>query len=368
MGIYGRKDSPFWWMLIEGVNVRASTGVPRHGGSPTQDRELQRQAAEIYAARKTEYAKEAAGLVTVRPAIRFSEYAKWYETHVASHHRGYTHDRSILRQLVTAFGDRPLAAVDVYATREWMTARLRTGLKPATINRELDVLKAMLNGAVPKYLDRPPLSEIRRLRVVEAERRILSREEERRLLEVADDEARALLIVAIDTLLRLSSVVHLRWAQVKTDRDLIVPLNAKVSHDYVPITGRAKAALAALSHDGPWVFAGLHRKGLGKTAAKNKAIRRFDQLCQQAGVPYGRMADGVTFHCLRHTGATRALQAGASVRTVMKLGGWKDIRSVLRYTHAADIDVRLAAESIGRPITSPALEPDLPQNVEEFQK
>jgi hypothetical protein len=39
----------------------------------------------------------------------------------------------------------------------------------------------------------------------------------------------------------------------------------------------------------------------------------------------------------------------------MKLGGWKDIRSVLRYTDAADSDVRLAAESIGR-ITPPTRE------------
>ena len=50
---------------------------------------------------------------------------------------------------------------------------------------------------------------------------------------------------------------------------------------------------------------------------------------------------------LSSTGATRALQNGASVRTVMKLGGWKDERMVMRYVHASDADVRAAAESIG---------------------
>ncbi len=134
---------------------------------------------------------------------------------------------------------------------------------------------------------------------------------------------------------------------MKYAQSSIVPLNAKVRHDVVPMTTRMIAALKALPQDTGWVFARFHKAGEKKTAAKNKAIRRFDYLCQVGHVPHGRAANGVTFHCLRHTGATRALQRGASVRTVMKLGGWKDERSVMRYVHAADSDVRAAAESIG---------------------
>lgn len=58
--------------------------------------------------------------------------------------------------------------------------------------------------------------------------------------------------------------------------------------------------------------------------------------------------NGVTIHCLRHTGATRALQAGHSVRSVMDLGGWRLPSTVMRYLHATDIDVQRAAESIGQ--------------------
>lgn len=342
MGIFRRKDSPFWWCLLEGTGRRLSTGVPHTGGSPAQERELRRQAVTVYAEKKA-----AAAVRVAKPEMRFRAYARWYETHIASHRRGYARDASILRQLVKAFGDDTLTAVDAHRVREWMTTRLTAKLKPASVNRELDVLKAMLQSAVPKYLERSPLGEVRRLRVAEAERRILTLEEERRLLAVADDEDRALILVALDTLLRLSSVVQLQWAQVKWGRGVIIPLNAKVSLDAVPLSARVRAALEILSQDGPYVFARLHQ-GTGTTAAKNKAIRHFDALCRHAGIPHGRMRNGVTFHCLRHTGASRALQAGASVRTVMKLGGWKDIRSVLRYSHASDLDVRLAAESIGQ--------------------
>ena len=39
------------------------------------------------------------------------------------------------------------------------------------------------------------------------------------------------------------------------------------------------------------------------------------------------------FHDLRHTCATRLIQAGADVYTVQKLGRWNTISMVLRYAH-----------------------------------
>jgi integrase len=343
MGLYRRKDSPFWWYVVAGSGVRKSSGVPTTGQSVEHERRLRRQAEGIYADAQAKQAEVKAGLV--KPAITFRAFAQWYETHIASHHRSYLRDKSRLTALTVAFGDHQLATIDAPLVHEWMTHR-KVGRAPATVNRELDVLKALLHAAVPTYLDRGPLGSVRRFRVPEQEPRILTPDEEARLLDVADDEARALLVLALDTLLRLSSLVQLKWAQVKPA--IIVPLNAKVSLDAVPISSRARVALDALPRENVYVFATLHYHGKGgPTAAKNKAIRLFDRLCQQAGLPHGRQAEGLTFHCLRHTGASRALQAGASVRTVMKLGGWKDLRSVLRYTHVSDRDVQQAAESIG---------------------
>lgn len=347
MGLYRRPDSDFWWYRLEGTKIRRSTGIPHTGSSPRQSADLERQALDLYVVAKAHHAKIAAGLVPQgKPPITFRAYADWYETHVLAHRRSADKGRSMLRRLVLGFGPCLLTAIDKARVREWMTARRATGIKPATVNRELDVLKAMLQEAVPKYLDASPLGEVRRFRVPEAERRILTLEEETRLLDAADPEMAALIITAIDTLLRLSSVVQLQWPQVKADS--IVPLNAKVSHDAVPITSRMRDALKPLRAETGYVFPSFHRHRTGgATAAKNKVIRRFEDLCQRAHVPHGRDQDGVTFHCLRHTGASRALQRGASLRSVMKLGGWKDIRSVLRYLHASDVDVRLAAESIG---------------------
>ncbi len=344
MALYTRKDSPFYWYRIEGTAIRKSTGIPVDGGSPAQDKELRRQALEVYTQQKAAHAQATAGLPT-RLEITVAAYLRWYEINIASHQRGYARVRSMLKGLHVAFGSLRLSELDAHRVQEWMTAR-RQVVAPRTVNRELDQLKAIVHSAVPKYLLRSPLSGVRRLRAPDQEPRVLTRADEARLLALADDELRAVIILALDTLLRLSSLIALRWEQVKPS--IIVALNTKVPQGPVPITTRMRAALDRLPRRSPYVFAGLHEaKRGGAQAAKNRLTRQFAALCQRAGVPHGRAVGGLTFHALRHTGATRALAAGASLRTVMQLGGWHDLRSVLRYTHVTDEDVQTAAESIG---------------------
>lgn len=341
MGIYRRADSKFWWMLVEPTGQRSSTKIPIDGGSPAQNRELKRQALELY----TKTAAKAALAAAQKPTITFRSYARWYDTHVSTHLRSGLRESSRLRALCLAFGDRDLTQIDDASVREWMTTRA-TAVKPSSVNRELDALKAVLRTAMPKYLDVFPLGNVRRFRQPETEPRVLTEDEEARLLAVSTPIDRAFLMLALDTLLRLSNVVNLEWAQVKFDARSILPLNAKVSTDAKPISTRLLAALQALPRADRHVFPAFHAGP--PTTCRLQAIRRFEALCKLASVPHGRSVNGVTFHCLRHTGATRALQRGASLRTVMKLGGWKNAQTVLRYLHVPDVDLVAAAELIGQ--------------------
>lgn len=319
------------------------------GGSPRQDHELRRQAESIYADAQAKHALATAGLLPApKPIISFRDFVRWYEIHVVAHQRGKARALSMLRQLGLHFNHvTDLRMITDAKVREWMTAR-RNQVQPGTVNREYDVLRALLRAAVPTYLETYPLRDVRRLRVPEREARVLTFEEERRLLEVAGPADRAFLLAGLDTLLRLSSLLSLKWEQVKLDQRVIVPLNAKVHTGPKPISTRLHQALKALPRTGPYVFQHFRLKGKGPTAPKNIATRRFNALCQLADVPYGRAVHGVTLHCLRHTGATRALQHGASVRTVMELGGWTLSSTVMRYLHATDRDVQEASESIGK--------------------
>lgn len=63
--------------------------------------------------------------------------------------------------------------------------------------------------------------------------------------------------------------------------------------------------------------------------------RWFRKACQIAKVPHGR-PHGVTFHGLRHTAATRFMQVpGATLTDLMAQGGWRDLKSVMRYQHVS---------------------------------
>ena len=58
------------------------------------------------------------------------------------------------------------------------------------------------------------------------------------------------------------------------------------------------------------------------------------------------------FHDLRHTFATRLVQAGADIYTVQKLGRWKTISMVMRYAHHHPESLRAGLEILDRAPTA----------------
>jgi site-specific recombinase XerC len=56
--------------------------------------------------------------------------------------------------------------------------------------------------------------------------------------------------------------------------------------------------------------------------------------------------EGVTWHSLRHTFASRLVVAGVDLRTVQELGGWRTLSMVQRYAHLAPDHLAAAVEKI----------------------
>jgi integrase len=56
--------------------------------------------------------------------------------------------------------------------------------------------------------------------------------------------------------------------------------------------------------------------------------------------------DGVTWHALRHTFASRLVAAGVDLRTVQELGGWKTLSMFQRYAHPSPGHLVAAVEKI----------------------
>lgn len=353
MGVYVRPDSSFYWMLLERPNqrpLREPTGIS-HDAATTIGRRLQRQRADdIYRARMADLARARYDLPPEEPVtIAFDAYATWFDEHHISKRRGAERDRYALTQLKKFFGTVDLTAIDRPRVQEYITARLKK-VSANTVNREVDVLKGMLREAVPKYLKASPLAGTKKLRVVPIKKRVLSAEDEARVLEQLPKRDRALYIVAVDTLIRLSNVVNLKWSEVK--RTHLELEDSKTGPYTVPLSDRARAALAALPKKGTYCFP--HRRTAKKDRDVRGAIRRLlERACERCDppIPYGRANGGVTFHtATRATGATRMLRAGVDPKTVQRVGNWKSLEQMGAYLQTDDALMQAAVNTIA-PIT-----------------
>ena len=345
MAVYGRPDSPFFWLCLERPlrrPIRESTGIPVDGGTPEQTRLNRRLAQEAYAARMGDLARQRYALPVDKPTITFAQHAAWYLEHISSQKRNQVREASMLRQLGKYFDDRQLDEITKNDAHEWRTAR-RQQVAPGTVNRELILFRHLMGRAIPKYLDANPLSGMGDLRVPEQDVRTLGANEETRLLKHATTDERALVLCALDTLQRLSSVASLQRAQ--DHRTFIRFLNPKAGTNLkIPVSKRLRTALDALGENGPAYFASWAH--LSTAARRNAVIRIFKELCRRADVPLGRRTGGMSFHCLRHTGASRMLAAGVDIETVRRIGGWANYKQLQRYLHPTDEASVSAVEAV----------------------
>ena len=76
-----------------------------------------------------------------------------------------------------------------------------------------------------------------------------------------------------------------------------------------------------------------------------KAVERAAEALKKAKRDASRL-DGSTWHCNRHTFATRLVMAAMDTRTVQTLGGWRTLAMVQRYSHLAPAHLREAVERL----------------------
>jgi integrase len=348
MAVYQRRDSPFWWMLLEHSGIRKSTGIPI--GDKSSQKQSRAEAEAIYRAAMGDLARGQLQFRTPKPTIRFREWATWYLDHVVSQQRSRARGRSMIRGLIEAFGDLPLSQLTEHRIEEWKTARARQ-VQKATVNRELELLKPLLKKAIPKYLDINPAARVRRFRVPLPPITILSESAEDALLAHAQPAETALILLGLDALLRLGDARRLKAEHDRGDYLLIV--DSKTGFYQVPVSSRLRAALDVLTPQGGFYFPRWYRPRNAPPEVTTHwtamsavtAHDLFRAACERANVPTGRKAGGVTFHALRHTGATRAARA-VKLTVVQRLGGWKSLDMLTRYDHPDDAEIIRAVEAI----------------------
>lgn len=269
----------------------------------------------------------------------FPELANEYLQYSEAHKKPSSHKRDVasLNSLSKTFGGTMIANIGSRDIERYQEIRLRT-VSPATVNRELQLLKHMFRKAVEwKYMSSNPAQPVRKFKEPPGRIRYLSLEEREALIRECKETLRAIVITALETGMRKGELETLTWECVNFDRRTITLKRTKNNEiRTVPISDTLLPLLQRLHIErrGPYVFS----RNAGSYGNWRKA---FENACKRAGI------EDFRFHDLRHTFASYLVMAGVDIRTVQELMGHKDIKMTMRYSHLSSTHLLEAVNKVG---------------------
>jgi integrase len=322
MGLYKRKGSQFYWMTfrIKGKKIYEST--------QTTNKKL---AERIHAKRLTEI-EEGRWFPNEAKRRTFEElmgrYMKEYAIPNKSE-RTVVKDTYSFKRLAEFFGGHKLSEITPQKIAEYKWHRRQAGIRPSTLARELELLRAALNVAVREWewLEVNPFWKVRIEQPKGHKERWVTLEEEESLLKVSPPWLKDIILFALNTGMRQDEILSLKWPQVDMLRRTVTLLETKnKERRTIPLNQRALGLLRAkgkVRHISGFVFPSQEST---KLHARN-LLRAFYAARKKA-----RLED-VRFHDLRHTFATRLVQAGIDLYVVKELLGHKSLKMTMRYAH-----------------------------------
>ena len=265
-----------------------------------------------------------------------TDYLKW-----AERQRAYKQKELVINQLKERFGQMQLRRFDTRLIEAYQTERLQTGNKPATINRHIATIKHMFTKAVEwDMVEDETLKRIRRAKLLEENNRrlrYLSADECQTLINACEKQLKHLkpiLIMALNTGMRKSEILNLKWDDVDLVHGFILLSHTKNGERReVPINATLRATLEELYKGTtkrprkvhvPYVF-------YDYTSEKPylNVHHSFVTACKRANIRDFR------FHDLRHCFASHLVMSGIDLTTVKELLGHKTLTMTLRYAHLA---------------------------------
>lgn len=236
-----------------------------------------------------------------------------------------------LKQLKRLFANTELTRITPSDIDDYKQKRLKE-VKPSTVNRELACLSHLLNYAKrkKKFFGENPVSISRLLPEHNQTERILTYEEERKLLEVSPIHFRNILKCALNTGMRKGEIISLKWTNVDLEKNIInlehTNTKSKKSRR-IPINSVLRKLFLELklkNSGSEYVFLNSDNKPYKKHDSLNGIWKR---VLNKAEI------EGLRFHDLRHTAATRMVEAGISIVAVNKILGHADLKTTMRYAH-----------------------------------
>lgn len=161
-----------------------------------------------------------------------------------------------------------------------------------------------------------------------------SQEEVRNLLNATENlKHKAILTIIYSCGLRLSELINLKIADIKSESDLLLIRQSKGNKDRIVAL---PDKLLLLLREYYKVY--QPKDFLFEGAKGNQYSERSVQLILKNAMSKAGVLSKGSVHTLRHSYATHLIKSGIDVRVVQELLGHNDIRTTMIYTHITDID------------------------------
>ncbi len=270
------------------------------------------------------------GIKESKQPIKFKEFADMYlETYAKVNKKSWRDDKYRLKKLKEFFKDAELSEITPLMLENFRASRLNEGNTKSTTNRHMALLKKMFNLAIDwGYLKENPVNKVKLFSEKDNFReRVLTEEEEKRLLDKSSGYVKSIVIIALNTGMRLGEILSLKWSQVdfsskkirvektKSGKIRFININTPLLNEFLK--------LRSSRNQKSYLFFNTET---GKPLTTVK--KAFKSACGRAKI------EGLRFHDLRHTFASRLNAKGVDIETIRSFLGHCDITVTQRYTHS----------------------------------
>jgi len=348
MGVYRRKNKKDKccgpWYIQYPIETDPLTGKIKYQCNKVGF--SKKQAARAFAKKMLEWQERKFLGLEKKKRYLFGELVDWYlSLSITKKIKTIYKVRQHCRRLKKAFGQMQADSIKPSMMEDYQQKRLfeityrGTPPKPATVNREVEVMKRIYNLAIrEEMVERNPCWKVTRLSERNARDRLLSAEEWEGLLKELPQHAAEIVMVAYHTGMRSGEIFGMTWDRVNMKEGYfnLTPKDTKTGQArHVYFSGQVREVLEQLgkarhmSHNFVFTYKGKPLKSI-KTALGNAL--------NEANIKDFRL------HDFRHIFNTNARKAGVDRTVIMKLTGHKTLSMFTRYNTVDAADARQALD------------------------
>jgi len=266
-----------------------------------------------------------------KPLLKLEDFWPVYISEMKLYNRDISHKISRWEHhLASIFGKKLISEIKKQDVERYKAKRLQEGASPATVNREVALLRHILNVAVDHGLiEVNPLTRIKMFQE-EPKGRSLSDEEIHLIARHISPVYKDFFVFLAMTGLREGEALSLTWDQVDLDQGKITIWGYQ---------SKRKERFEVPLH--PILVDILRKRWERKDPTEMRVFphskatfyKAFKRALKRAGLD-----TSIRPHDLRHTVITRLMGANAPIQKIQRLVGHKRIETTLRYTHlSADL-------------------------------